>query len=418
MNESEAPPLSDELNGGLPGEIPEKSGAGADVEERPAKRKEFSTEIPSGGSAAGTPTGKLYEAEPMSSKALNVNPDSIDAENGKPRKRKSRGRGNRGEAAGSDAGGGKKTGAGEIARRIVLAASIITIIVSGGILVNAYLIEPFRFKTSEENLARLMNENISRHSDARADDELKEENPKTKYPEGMLAKYAQLYAINNDLAGWISIPGLDINLPIAKGKDNRYYTKRDIYRKRTSYGVSFFDYRTNDLKNLSRNTVVYGHNMRHDDYIFGMLENYREIKGGFAQSPAIECNTIFGDHVWFVYAVFISNSKRSQDNGYLFPYNFLEADDERFAEYIKEIDKRKLYTTGVDINARDKILTLSTCCYDFEGARLVVVARERRAGESLNVDVSKAFYNENPKYPQAWYDANKKTNPYAEDRRW
>ena len=56
--------------------------------------------------------------------------------------------------------------------------------------------------------------------------------------------------------------------------------------------------------------------------------------------------------------------------------------------------------------------------YDFDDARLVVIARERREGESINIDVSKAYYNQNPKYPQAWYDINKKTNPYAEDSRW
>ena len=114
--------------------------------------------------------------------------------------------------------------------------------------------------------------------------------------------------------------------------------------------------------------------------------------------------------------MFITNSRTSDDNGYLFPYNFIDVSDAKFAEYITEIDKRKLYTTGVDINPTDKILTLSTCCYDFDEARLVVVARMRRAGESSSVNTSNAM--ENPKYPQAWYDANKKTNPYAADSRW
>ncbi|MBR2730386.1 MAG: hypothetical protein IKD72_00135, partial [Clostridia bacterium] len=125
-----------------------------------------------------------------------------------------------------------------------------------------------------------------------------------------------------------------------------------------------------------------------------------------------------GDFTWFVYAVFITNSSPSQDNGYLFPYNFIDVGPTKFSEYIKEIDKRKLYTTGVDLNRDDKILTLSTCCYDFEGARLVVVARLRREGESVTVDTSRAVMNQNPKYPQAWYDANKKSNPYEADARW
>ncbi len=157
--------------------------------------------------------------------------------------------------------------------------------------------------------------------------------------------------------------------------------------------------------------------MRHDDLIFGMLENYREING-FRQAPVIECNTIYGDHTWFVYAVFITNADKSDDNGYVFPYNFIDVGDGKFRDYIEEIDRRKLYTTGVDIAVTDRILTLSTCAYDFDDARLVVVARERREGESIAVDTSKAYKNEDPKFPQAYYDAYGKTNTHANDPRW
>lgn len=316
-----------------------------------------------------------------------------------------------------DGGEKKKAGASEVIRRIVLAVSIITIIISSGVLANTYIIEPYRYKKNEDLLASRLDSGANEHNDASVDDVVISGNTSTNYPAGMLAKYAQLYDVNSDLAGWISIPKLEINLPVVKGTDNSYYLRRNIYKKRTDYGVPFFDYRISDLKNLPRNTVVYGHNMRHDDLIFGMLENYREISG-FKDAPVIECNTIYGDQLWFVYAVFITGSKASDDNGYLFPYNFIDVSDAKFAEYIKELDKRKFYETGVDINETDKILTLSTCCYDFEDARLVVVARMRRDGESSSVDTSKARSNQNPKYPQAWYDANKKTNPYAGDARW
>ncbi len=309
----------------------------------------------------------------------------------------------------------KKKGVGEVIRKIVLTLSIITIIVSLGVLVNTYLIQPYMAKSATQNLAEQMSQNSSEHSNNVINNAGSDTD--SKYPEGMLAKYAQLYDANEDLSGWVSIPALQIELPIAKGTDNDYYRNRDIYKKYTMYGVPFFDYRMTDLKNLHRNTVLYGHNMRSDDLIFGMLENYRTIEG-YQSAPVIECNTIYGDHTWFVYGVFLSNAYENQDNGYVFPYNFIDISDAKFADYIKEIDKRKLYTTGVDLNVNDKILTLSTCCYDFTDARLVVVARLRRPGESISVDTSNAYYNQNPKYPQAWYNANKKQNPYAEDARW
>ena len=390
----------------LLGDEPAETEAAAD---EPAG---FVINIPDDGNdyekAAAAPE-KLYQAAPMSSAPLAPaeDPDLLPGEaefelkeEDAPKPEKE-----------------SKGGAGEIVRKIVLAISIITIIISSGILVNTYFIEPYRFKADAEKLEAQMNEGINNHSDMIVE-EVQVPEASIDYPEGMLAKYAQLYAANDDLSGWISIPGFEINLPIAQGSNNSYYLKKDIYGKYTRYGVPFFDFRMTDLHNLHRNTVVYGHNMRHDDLIFGMLENYRGIEDGFARAPVIECNTIYGDHTWFVYAAFLTNSKEEDDNGYVLPYNFIDIGEAKFEAYIDEIDKRKFYTTGVDIAPTDKILTLSTCAYDFDEARLVVVARERREGESINIDVSKAYYNQNPKYPQAWYDINKKTNPYAEDSRW
>ena len=376
------------------------------------ENKGFVITIPDDGNdyekAAASPE-KLYESAPMSTASLLDDPDLAEEipeeEDEKSKKNKKK---NKEEKT--------PVGVGEIVRRIVLSLSIITIIVSLGILVNTYFIEPYRFKSDNDKIASEMNENINTHSDATVN-EAQNSTPDIDYPDGMLAKYASLYAANDDLRGWISIPGFQINLPIAQGKDNNYYLKKDIYGKYTRYGVPFFDYRIDNFTTLHRNTVIYGHNMRHDDLIFGMLENYRDING-FRQAPVIECNTIYGDHTWFVYAVFISNSDKADDNGYVFPYNFIDVGDAKFQQYIEEIDKRKLYTTGVDIAVTDKILTLSTCAYDFDDARLVVVARERREGESIAVDTSKAYKNNDPKFPQAWYDAYGKTNTHANETRW
>lgn len=309
-------------------------------------------------------------------------------------------------------------GAGEIIRRIVLALSVLVIIASGVILANTYIIQPNIAKKLINDTVSNLADGVKEHGDAVIDQSISGQYDVT-FPDGMLAKYAPLYATNTDLRGWISIPAFEINLPVVQGSDNDYYLKRNIYKKWTEYGVPFFDYRIaeNQFDTLPRNTVIYGHNMRSDDLIFGMLEEYRDIDG-FKRAPVIECNTIYGDNLWLVCGVFISNSQAEQDNGYVFPYNFIDCSDQKFAEYIVELEKRSFYDTGVDLAVTDKILTLSTCCYDFEDARLVVVARLLRDGESVSVDTSKAVKNPNPKGPQAWYDSLGKANNYAYDARW
>ena len=180
-----------------------------------------------------------------------------------------------------------------------------------------------------------------------------------------------------------------IDFPIVQGKDNDKYLKLDYYGRTTSYGNPFLDFR-NNIKELDRNTII-----------------------------LIEYNTLYADYQWKVYAVFLTNSKAEHDNGYIFNYIFTNlSSDDKFKEYISEIDQRKLYSTGVDIRPDDKILTLSTCNYDWDEQRLVVVARLVREGEDASVDTSLAKKNENPRYPQIYYDKKGIANPYRDAEKW
>ncbi len=298
----------------------------------------------------------------------------------------------------------------EIIRKTVLAIAIITLIVCGAFLINYYIIEPYKEKQQSSNLSSMV-QTTNPSVDPWA--EIKAKYPAVNFPVGMNPSFAELYAENNDFSGWIKIPQLNIDFAVVQGKDNVYYERRDFYKKNTNYGIPFFDYR-NTLTSLDRNTIIYGHNMRHDDKIFGTLEGYRETET-FKKAPIITVNTLYSEYKFKIYAVFISNSKASDDNGKVFNYIFTDASNARFADYIAEIDKRKLYTTGVDINETDKIITLSTCCYDFEDARLVVVGRLLREGEGESINPSLIVKNENPKFPQAYYDAKRIENPYKDD---
>lgn len=299
-----------------------------------------------------------------------------------------------------------------IIKNIILILAIIVAVCGAAVLINNYLVEPAKEDKQSEEIAQL----VSQMTTTPMVDpwlEIKAKYPDIAFPDGMNPAFSDLYAINPEFAGWISIPELNINYSVVQAEDNDKYLRRDIYGKYTSYGVPFFDFNCN-LKNLSRNTIIYGHNMRHDDKIFGTLEQYRDPET-FKRAPLIGMSTLYGDYTFKIYAVFISNSKTSDDNGQIFNYIFVNAGTERFNNYIDEVDKRKLYTTGVDINENDKILTLSTCCYDFNDARLVVVGRLLRDGENPAIDTSLVAENPNPKFPQVYYDINHEDNPYKND---
>ena len=295
----------------------------------------------------------------------------------------------------------------EIVRKIVFMAAIITVFVSAGMLINTYLIQPNIVDNDIKDI---------KPSEELTWDEIKAKYPNVKFPEGMQLKYAEAYAQNTDLVGWLKIDKLKMDFPILQTDNDSYYLKRSFTHRYTVLGNPFLAH-ANSIEPLDRNSIIYGHSTRSSDKIFSKLFDYRTTRG-FINNPIIEFNTIYHDYKWKVYAVFITNATTAEDNGYFFNYVWTNISEASFEQYIAELDSRKLYTTGVDIKPTDKILTLSTCLYEFDNARLVVVARMVRDGESEEVDTSLVKTNPNPRYPQAWYDKDKKQNPYKNANRW
>ena len=233
-----------------------------------------------------------------------------------------------------------------------------------------------------------------------------------KLPAGILYDYVLYYAHNPDTIGYLRIDGTRIDTPVVQADNDKYYIKHDFYGKPTSYGAVFATHIA-DFKPFDRNTLLYGHNMN-DGSRFAALLNYKSMDY-FRKHPVIQFDTLFEKHDWKIYAVIMTNGSTASNNGYFFDFTFDNCSDLCFEEYIKEIDKRKLYTTGVDLLPTDKLLTLCTCTYEFNDARLIVIARMVRDGESSVVDTDLAEYKNSPvKYPDSYYD-NARNNPYKDD---
>ena len=57
-------------------------------------------------------------------------------------------------------------------------------------------------------------------------------------------KYADVYAQNSDLVGWVSIPGTRIDYPVMQTKDNPdFYLKHAFDKSYSSYGVPYVQFR-------------------------------------------------------------------------------------------------------------------------------------------------------------------------------
>ena len=238
--------------------------------------------------------------------------------------------------------------------------------------------------------------------------------------------YSALYAKNSDFIGWISVPNTSINYPVLQCDNNDFYLEYNFEKKKDTRGAIFMDSRNNAV-NLDSNTIIYGHNC-YNTTMFSELTKYESIDF-YKTTPVFEFNTVQKSYKWKIYGVFITTAKAEEDNGYVFNYIYPYMDGENFEGFIEEIDKRRLYVTDVDINDNDKMLILSTCVRTLDtykngirtykaDARLVVVARAVRDGESADVNVEKAYANKDIKYPQIYYDNKNIDNPYKNDKKW
>ena len=299
----------------------------------------------------------------------------------------------------------------EIIRKTLLIISILAMLISGGYLIKNFVVEPSIVSHRISEQVQLL-ESGEVYSDWK---EVQNKYDSIDFPDKMQLKYADLYAKNADFAGWLKVPGANVDMAVVKSKDNKDYLTKDYHNNYTRNGTLFVDCR-NEMLNLDHNTVIYGHNIN-SGILFGRLKNYRSLDT-FKNHPIIEYNTLFADHKWKICSVMITNAKPSDDNGYVFEYYNTDISETQVERFGKEIKERSLYETGVDILPGDKLLTLSTCIYDFDDARLVVVARMVREGESETVDTSKAHMNDSPRYPQAWYDKKGLTNPYKDSEQW
>lgn len=300
------------------------------------------------------------------------------------------------------------------ANRTILIISVIVLLISGSLCIK-YVSDIVKSRKTANQIAELTDPTIY-SPDADYGD--------TVFPDGIQDKYKKAYSVNSDLVGWIKVPNTAVNHPVVKSDDNKYYLRHNFYKGYERRGTAFADYRNNITNGgLDANTIIYGHNYL-DSTMFSDLEKYKDIEF-YKANPVIEFNTIYNDYKWKVIAVFLTNADEKDDNGYVFNYIYPFMHGENYSEYFNEIAMRSLYTTGVDVNTDDKILSLSTCTRDMDikgngetNARCVVVARMVRSGESEEVDTSLAVKNNNPRYPQIWYTKNKISNPYKNAEKW
>lgn len=165
-----------------------------------------------------------------------------------------------------------------------------------------------------------------------------------------------------DTAGWITIPNTAVDYPFVWYRDNDYYLRRDLDGKYLFAGTLFMDYRC-EKDFTSENTIIYGHHMKNES-MFGPLRHFNNKEFFQANPQAI---------------IYLPNNTLTLE---FFAYMVINPDTEleiyninRSENYLDYVKKKARHYRNVKLEREDKVVTLSSCAYEFENARMVLLAK-------------------------------------------
>lgn len=236
-----------------------------------------------------------------------------------------------------------------------------------------------------ENKINPGDDNITKSSENAEADMIAESNEETAKPPIKAKKAYQnkfdllrgKFNNNEDIIGFVKIPGTVINYPVAHYTDNDFYLNRNLYKNRSSAGCIFMDYE-NSLERSDPNTILYGHKMSSNSMFHSL--SYFENEDYFNKHRYIIFNTIYEDNVWEIFAYF-----KAHVSFYYIKVAFRS--EREFLNLAAEMKERSLHDTDIEIEAGDRILVLSTCTNIDPDTRNVVVARRIKNKEDIPADI-------------------------------
>ncbi len=169
---------------------------------------------------------------------------------------------------------------------------------------------------------------------------------------------------NKDVIGWLYCSDTVINYPVVQGKNNDQYLRRDLDGKYLVSGTLFADYRNGAL-NEDANYIIYGHNMKNGT-MFSILAKYKQ-QAYYDQHPVMYYLTPDGNYKLELFAGLVVKRDDKIYNPKL--------DEEEFTTLLNDYRAKSTFKADVELEYNDTIVTLSTCSYEFDNARYIVIGR-------------------------------------------
>ncbi len=170
---------------------------------------------------------------------------------------------------------------------------------------------------------------------------------------------------NSDIIGWLYSADTVINYPIVQNSDNEYYLTHLFDGTTNKNGCLFADYR-NAGDFSDPNTFIYGHHMRNGT-MFASLVKYKE-QAYYDAHPIMYLLTPDANYRVELFAGYVTDPLNSV-------YTLGFADAAQFLSYTTTAKASSTFTNDVVLTPEDHVIVLSTCTYEFNDARYVVLGK-------------------------------------------
>ncbi|MDL2237031.1 class B sortase [Christensenellaceae bacterium OttesenSCG-928-K19] len=179
----------------------------------------------------------------------------------------------------------------------------------------------------------------------------------------LVIDFDALKAMNEEVIGWIVVPGTVIDYPVTHTTDNSYYLGHSADRTENRAGAIFVD-TLNQPDFSDQNTIVYGHNMQ-SGAMFAGLHDF-EDPGFFNEHEEIHLYTPDGlKHTYRIFSAFQTNAIGDT-------YTITFADETAFNAYVADAKGKSVAPRDVEVAYGDKMITLSTCVRGLSSKRYVL----------------------------------------------
>ena len=174
--------------------------------------------------------------------------------------------------------------------------------------------------------------------------------------------FAALRAMNQDSIAWLYCPDTVIDYPVMRAEDYNWYLHHLPDGTYNANGSLFLDY-NNSSDFTGSLSVIYGHHMK-SGKMFASLTNYKKQEY-FDKHPYLFLYTEQENYrVELIYGCVV-DAKEWRERAFMYESNL--------SSLLSFAAHNTTFTSNVSYKDGDRFLVLSTCSYEFDDARYIVL---------------------------------------------